>query len=958
MSVGSVSRPRGVAADCGVAAPVCKPEPEPLEQDLPPTCEAEARPPVAAEAPARKSSATDRLDPDSLPDIGSEFLGFEILSQIGAGAFAKVFLARQRSLGDRLVVLKITTESAGEARVLSQLLHTNVVPIYSVHYAAGLSVVCMPFLGTTTLADVLREVRSRGLPESGKYLVHTLQEHRSTRASSARRSSQTGSSYSNPGSAGAPPAEDELGLVPEQKPGTRVLLEKLEGLSYVDAILWLAQRLADGLAHAHERGILHRDLKPANILLTDEGQPMLLDFNLAEDTKIRASAEAARLGGTLPYMSPEQFAAFQGSRQPLDPRSDIYSLGVILYELLSGQFPFPTHVGPTRDVLGKMSDDRRRPPVPLYRWNTCVTPAVDAIVRRCLAPDPRDRYQSVRALQEDIRRQRAHLPLLHAREPSWRERGRKWLKRHPRLASLTTALAATLLISSVLGGLAVYRGQRLRQYEAVATFQRFEEELNGAQFHLAQAVTDPQRRADVSARARQALELYPLLDNPNWREEAAVRCLPGAQQDKLEEGLRTLLLLLARVTALEAADLPPGQERTAALEAALRLNDRARGAAAETRSARAWWSQRAQLLALLGRKDEADRCLAKAVEQPVVTAQDAFLAAREFLVDGQVRQALPLLEEATGLDPQHVHAWFLLARCYDSIGQPKDAIACYTTCIALQPKEPQPYLQRGVAYLRQHDYGRARADFDRVVALQPRNCDAYFNRALALKGLKRAKEAIADLDRALELNAPYTRVYFLRARLQEEAGDLAAAQKDRAEGLEREPADEQSWNARGFARLASDPDGALADFHKALALNPRSLAALENCAHVWNDVRKKPREALPFLDKAIAFHPDFLPARLARALLRARLGERAAALKDLQAALERSTTPQTHFRAAAILSQTSQQNPGDAQEALRHLSAALRQGYGHALVERDPDLALLRHHPEFRKVLEAARTLR
>ncbi len=103
-------------------------------------------------------------------------------------------------------------------------------------------------------------------------------------------------------------------------------------------------RLADGLGHAHERGILHRDLKPANILLADDGQPMLLDFNLSEDLKLRSRAPAAFIGGTLPYMAPEQLQAFQHGTCGGDARSDIFSLGVILYELLTGEHPFPLPV--------------------------------------------------------------------------------------------------------------------------------------------------------------------------------------------------------------------------------------------------------------------------------------------------------------------------------------------------------------------------------------------------------------------------------------------------------------------------------------------------------------------------------------------------------------------------------------------------------------------------------------
>ena len=137
---------------------------------------------------------------------------------------------------------------------------------------------------------------------------------------------------------------------------------RLRGLGYVPAVLWLVARVADGLAHAHERGILHRDLKPANILFADDGEPLLLDFNLAADTKLRIHASAAMVGGTLPYMAPEQLAAFRDGRTAVDARSDLYSLGVILHELLTGQHPFPVHRGAMGDILPAMIADRSDPP--------------------------------------------------------------------------------------------------------------------------------------------------------------------------------------------------------------------------------------------------------------------------------------------------------------------------------------------------------------------------------------------------------------------------------------------------------------------------------------------------------------------------------------------------------------------------------------------------------------------
>jgi eukaryotic-like serine/threonine-protein kinase len=248
---------------------------------------------------------------------------------------------------------------------------------------------------------VLKDIKGReSLPESGKCLVSTLVGRRSTvslRVPVASSSSQD--SVVDRDKETRRQGDKEKTSASLNAVGSKSILEKLQSLSYVEAVLWIASRLADGLAHAHERGIMHRDLKPANILLTDEGQPMLLDFNLARDTKRASQATAAMLGGTLPFMAPEQLEAYRHESISGNYNSDLYSLGVILYELLTGRHPFPVRSGPLKEVLVGMIEDRRQQPPSVRPWNQAVSSAVESIIRHCLEPDPDRRYQTARELQ-------------------------------------------------------------------------------------------------------------------------------------------------------------------------------------------------------------------------------------------------------------------------------------------------------------------------------------------------------------------------------------------------------------------------------------------------------------------------------------------------------------------------------------------------------------------------------
>ena len=407
-----------------------------------------------------KVSTTARM-----PRVGDVVRHFELAAELGAGSFARVFLARQLDLSHRLVVVKVASRFPGEAGTLAKLQHTNIVPIYSVHQHGRFHLVCMPYLGSCTLSDFLADLRSSDALPSGKSVASTLHQRMS-------RTWLEADSRLFPKEAG-----QEASPKTQRTAANAQLLARLAELSYEQFVLGLAADLAAGLHHAHERGILHRDIKPANILLTDDGRPMLLDFNLSTNRDEPASDELG-VGGTLRYMSPEALRQAMEPQFPTDARSDIYSLGVVLSELLGSTTPFPDRTGDWKTAIHQMIADREAILHSSAKLAERVSPAVYSILMKALAPNPQNRYQTADELQEDLRRHLANLPLKHAPDRSLSERTRKWAKRHPRLTSgASVSLAAGAMLLAVLVMLFATRN-RMNRLEVDRQFSLAQNQLN------------------------------------------------------------------------------------------------------------------------------------------------------------------------------------------------------------------------------------------------------------------------------------------------------------------------------------------------------------------------------------------------------------------------------------------------------------------------------------------------
>jgi len=899
-----------------------------------------------------------------LPEAGASFLGFRLVEELGRGAFGRVYLALQGDLADRPVALKISAEKPGESRTLARLQHTNIVPIFSAHSVPPLHAVCMPFFGATTLGDVFEDLQRSGkIPDSGQALLATISSHRTSFGSTDNSSwgSKLPSSPPDPSSEPSKQSEavhrelSEAANSPERS-GFSETLQLLGDLPYVEAVLSLTARLSDGLSHAHDRGIFHRDLKPANILLTDDGQPMLLDFNLSEDSKQIDEAATVSIGGTLPYMSPEHLDAFRGGQEPVDARSDLYSLGVIVFELLTGQRPFEVYQGKPLLTIARMIEDREKAPPSVRSLNPRVSPAVESIVHHLLRSEPGLRYQAAYELREDIERHLANLPLKHAPEPSLIERVRKFARRHPRLTSSTSVATFALFFLLGMGALLFQSGQRLARLEAVETLNSFRDKLGTARFLLHTKTADRDRRSQGAALGHAALKSYGVEDRPDWRKTPAFVHLDPVDQEKLREDVGELLVILARAGALDAADQPDKAGRVAKAQAAVKLCDLAEACFPNNLIPKSLKAQEADLAGILGQAAEAQRLQALAEAIPPRTARDRYLIATSLVVAGEYRKALPIAKEATRQEPQNLWAWFILAFCHDRLEQDAEAAACYGTCIALRPEFPYSWFNRGLIQLRRGDLEQSIADFDRAIALRPDWYEPTLNRGIAELSKGGFAEAIRDLSRAVELGAPETRIFFLRAVARERSGDAQGGRRDREEGLRKPPTDEPSWVSRAMARIEAEPEKALEDLDRALTLNPRSLPALQNRAHILAQLGRT-EEAVKSLDSAVALYPDYVPARSGRGVLLAILGRREPAIIDAKESLWRDTSPPILYQSAGIYAMTSKLVPDDRIEAFRLLSTALRGGFGFEELEGDRELNPIRDQPEFRELLGAAKAL-
>jgi tRNA A-37 threonylcarbamoyl transferase component Bud32/tetratricopeptide (TPR) repeat protein len=514
------------------------------------------------------------------------------------------------------------------------------------------------------------------------------------------------------------------------------LADRLRQFSFTPrAAAELLETLARAVQHAHAAGIVHRDLKPANVLFAADGTPKLTDFGLAKVLEDDVARDATRTGepvGTPRYMSPEQAA---GQNDRVGPATDVYALGTLLYECLTGQVPF---VAPgVADTLHRI---RFEEPVSPRRLQPAVPRDLATICLHCLHKEPQRRYPTASELADDLRRFLDGRAVRARPVPAW-ERAVKWCRRKPAHAALV-AVGVLLLVAAATGaGIA----QRIRQQRVETARDRVEALMAAGQEALAR-----DDDATAEARFREAWETVqgePALRDygtgvAGWLDHArraglryrwAERAPPPEYPER-----RDAALFRSALFAPDGDDLPAARESISAAFHLTLPNDPA------------WRAERERL---------------------AVLEADLLLAARD------PAAALARLDSHVPASSRLFHA--RRAACLDALNRPAEAAECRAAGERLPPDGPAARLYAGLAAARGRDYDAAARAFEAVLDAEPEHFAARLLLAACALEQGRPGEAKVGLTACVAQRPYCATAYRLRARCADLLGDAPAARRDR-----------------------------------------------------------------------------------------------------------------------------------------------------------------------------------
>jgi serine/threonine protein kinase/tetratricopeptide (TPR) repeat protein len=737
-----------------------------------------------------------------------------------------------------------------------------------------------------------------------------------------------------------------------------------EGMPFKDALRAVA-KIADVLAAAHERGVTHRDLKPENVMISREGYIKLLDFGLAKVRTVFASGgktepqtTAGHVFGTTSYMSPEQAAG-----RPLDFRSDQFSLGVILYEMVMGKRPFDRPTG-AETLTAIIREDAP----PIVHADDSLRLDLQQILNRCLAKAAVDRYASTRDLAHDLRELRNRLTL-----GSNSGRAQRVIRFEAPRLPVIASVAAALLIAVV----AIMTLQH--KPEAVPLQDVGVKSVAILPFQDRSAGDDGKLLTDgisemISARIAQArnIRVVAPFDDPARRRGASM-VLKGNVQ-RVGEQLRVSYDLTETATGNRLA----GDVVTAPSNEVFTLEDYvADGVLQALKISRAHRAPRAAsvltgpdqrtyteaigLLQRINDMDSIDRAIAS-LEGLLNNARDAAnvngtlgrALLRKYAVTKNralVDQAAIYAERAVQLDPNEPEAQITLGELRRISGKHSDAITSFERALALQPNAVYARLGLGDTLAAMGRGADAERAYQQAMQTAPDLADVYGHYGALCYSQSRYAEAARYFRKQTELlpNAP--RAYSNLGAAYQAVGDFNSALAAYRKGIDIKPTSGGYSNLGTCLYSLGQFDAAVDAYEKAAQLAPENYILWANLGDAARWSANGKEKAAPAYDKAIKLAQDALAvndkdaeARAIAATAIARRGDKAGAQEQLKVALEANPTDKSVLYHAAVLASMD----GDRDGTVGWLQRAFKSGYSRAAAARDPEFSAFRNDPKFK----------
>jgi tetratricopeptide (TPR) repeat protein len=704
----------------------------------------------------------------------------------------------------------------------------------------------------------------------------------------------------------------------------------------------IAHQLALGMEHFHKRGVIHRDLKPANVLMTLQGSPKITDFGLAK--RLEGNSSQTRTGslmGTPSYMAPEQAS---GDIRAIGPLSDLYSLGAVLYEMLTGRPPFQ---GAT--MLDTIDQVRSQEPVPPRRLQPKIPRDLETICLKCLQKEAPKRYPGATDLADDLRRYLEGEPI-KARPIGRAELAWRWYRRNPRIAFLSTSMLIFGFILMIVAAVGVARSIREARTIDDARLivsdrlERARSAIDSGDFRSAiDLVGDPDpfiertpalidvrdelRKLRVQVRTlaefhrlldlarhewfrgsekrlvraknyfRQLLSLYDDIEAHKGRGEFGLPPLSEWQLQLFKEDVFDSFLGAAQVefdAETFGKDPETGQE---AARLGVRWLDRAEKLLPPTR---ALYVRRRFFKQILGDEKgaEVDRKLAESIE--LSSPVDLYWRgqADRFRAEEARRDDPSKVEEFTRLSnegfaryiharPENFWGWFEWATSLYELKQWSSANVGFTRCIRLNPDLPWPYHNRAEGSAKNEDYKEAIDDETEAIKRDPAYLEAYQGRFFAYRALGKIPQAIADLDKIITLSPAKKELIFDRGVLQFQNKSYEKARADFDVAVKDFPRNPLPYQNRAWVRFfLHDFEGAISDWMSVASLSPKDYQA-RHYIGVFHLGLRRHVEALRALDEALTINPKYSLSSLARARIYHWRGDDASSLKNINDVVNR-----------------------------------------------------------------------